>query len=108
MEIVLDSSVLTDMFVKSRPRHDLGRRLSDYIKKNDIRITIPVHAILEVKSAIDSQRLIPGQGEMSKEFFTEDSPLKLNIISIDQKFLSEYHDLSIPYIKSGDLIFILT
>ena len=97
MELVLDSSVLTDMFVKSRPRHELGRRLSDYIKKSDIRITVPIHAVLEVKSAIDNERLTPGQGELTKEFFTEDSPLKLNTISIDQKFLREYHDLNVPY-----------
>lgn len=107
MDIVLDSSVLADIFVKSRSRHEWGRKLSDFIQKKDIKIIIPIHAILEVKSAIDNERLNPVRGEVSKEFFTEDSPLKIRTIPIDQKFLREYHNLNIPYIKAGDLIFIL-
>jgi predicted nucleic acid-binding protein len=106
MEIILDASVLTDIFVKSKPRHELGRMLSSYIKKNQVRVTIPMHAIIEVKCAIDNERLKPGYGEISSDF-TEEFPLKLKTISIDQKFLREYLDLSIPYLKAGDLIYIL-
>ena len=106
MEIILDNSVLSDVFIKSRRRHKEGRRLADHIKKNQIQVTVPMHAIIELKCAIDNERLSPGRREVSK-VFTEESPLKLKTISIDQKFLREYIDLSIPYIKGGDLIYIL-
>ena len=104
--MILDGSVLADIFIKSQVRHEIGSRLANYIAKNKIQVTIPMHAILEIKGAIDNERLKPGCGEVS-QVFTEEYPLEVKTIPIDQKFLKEYLDLSIPYIKAGDLIYIL-
>ncbi|MFH1231814.1 MAG: PIN domain-containing protein [Planctomycetota bacterium] len=106
MEVILDASVLADIFIKSRPRHKTGCLLSDYIKREKTLVTVPYHAILEVKCAIDNERLNPNRGEVSK-VFTEESPLNLNAIPIDKNFLQKYFILNMPYIKTNDLIYIL-
>jgi len=66
-----------------------------------------MHAILELKSAIDCERLSTNCGPLSTEYFSENSPLEINQVPIDDKFIRNYFDLTVPYIKSGDLLFIL-
>lgn len=105
-EIILDASVLADIFIKSKKRHALGCRLANYIMKNNIQVTVPMHAVVELKCAIDNERMNPGCGELASAF-SDSNPLKLKTISIDQQFIKNYSDLSIPYIKAGDLIYIL-
>ena len=105
-EIVLDASVLSDIFIKSRKRHKLAMGLAKYIKTHRIKVTIPMHAILELKCAIDNERLIQGRGKLA-EIFPQSNPLEINIIAIDEEFIHKYYDLDIPYIKAGDLIYIL-
>ena len=107
MEILIDASVLVDIFVKSRPRHQIACRLANYIKKNRINVLIPMHAILELKCAIDNERQSPGKGDLNKDIFHENEPLGISTISIDQPFINSYFDLSVPYIKAGDLPYVL-
>jgi|LQYC01.1.fsa_nt_gi predicted nucleic acid-binding protein len=107
MNIVIDASVLADFWVKSRPRHFLATNLSKYINKTEIEVYIPMHAILEVKSAIDNERQTPGRGILASDVFSDKRPLKLRTIPIDQAFIKDYFDLTIPYIKAGDLPYIL-
>jgi len=105
MEVVLDASVLTDMFIVSRKRHELAFRLEQYIKSNKINITIPIYAVLELETAIENERL-------NNNFKTDDILNKFCLLSpkvvyIDKNFIKEYMDLNVPYIKAGDLIYIL-
>ena len=107
MELVVDASVLVDIWVKSRPRHQIANQLASHIKRNNINVIIPMHAILELKCAIDNERQLPGKGDLSNDIFNKNEPLKVTTISIDQPFINNYFDLSIPYIKAGDLPYIL-
>ncbi|MBN2395211.1 MAG: type II toxin-antitoxin system VapC family toxin [Candidatus Atribacteria bacterium] len=107
MEIVIDASVLVDIWVKSRPRHQIACKLAKYIKEQHIDVFIPMHALLELKCAIDNERQSPGKGDLSKKIFNKNEPLEINTISIDQSFIKNYLDLSVPYIKAGDLPYIL-
>lgn len=107
MEIVLDASVLTDIWVKSRPRHQIACQLAERIKKDRLDVIVPMHAILELKCAIDNERQSPGKGDLSKDIFSETDPLKITTISIDNLFMRNYFDLSVPYMKAGDLPYVL-
>lgn len=101
--IIIDASVLTDMCLMDRERHTNAVALVKHIQENNIQLTIPMHAILEVKSSIGQERSKPGSGIIDPGFY-----LKINeIIPIDNNFINEYMDLSLPHIKAGDLIYIL-
>lgn len=104
--MIVDASALVDIFIKSRERHQYGCQLASYIKKHKVQVIVPTYAILEVKCAVDNERMVSKRGEVSKTF-SESEPLNMKMINIDQKFLREYLDLGIPYIKAGDLIYIL-
>jgi len=52
MEIVVDASVLVDIWVGSKPRHQIACQLASHIKRNNINVIIPMHAILELKCAM--------------------------------------------------------
>lgn len=38
---------------------------------------------------------------------TEKRPLLVNMVPIDDSFLQKYMDTSVPYLKAGDLLFVL-
>ena len=105
--MVIDASVLIDIWVTSRPRHKIALLLAEHIKKNNIRVVIPMHALLELKCAIDNERNTPGCGELDTNIFTKENPLSIQYVAIDNKFIMNYLNLSVPYIKAGDLPYIL-
>lgn len=107
MEVVIDASVLADIWIKSRPRHQIACQLAQRIKKDRIDVIVPMHAILELKCAIDNERQSPGKGDLSRDVFSETDPLEITTISIDQPFIRNYFDLSVPYMKAGDLPYVL-
>ncbi|MCX5644207.1 MAG: PIN domain-containing protein [Phycisphaerae bacterium] len=105
--MVIDASVLVDIWVTSRPRHNIAQSLARYIKESRLLVTIPMHALLEVKCAIDNERKTPGQGDLRNNVFTQDDPLRVKYIAIDNAFIHDYLDLCVPYIKAGDLPYVL-
>ena len=105
--MVIDASVLVDMWVTNRTRHSLALKLAHYIKASKRTVTIPMHALLEVKCAIDNERQTPEHGNLRNDLFTEDEPLPVKYIAIDNAFIHKYLDLSVPYIRAGDLPYIL-
>lgn len=105
--MVIDASVLTDMWIISRPRHSQAVQLARLIQSKDLKPMIPMHAVLELKCAIDSERCIPGKGELDPDIFSESAPLAITPVAIDGYFLREYHDLTVPFMKAGDLPYVL-
>ena len=105
--MVIDASVLADMFVASRPRHSQAIRLARLIREKRLMPIIPMHAILELKSAIDDDRRTAGRGELDRDVFTEDAPLAVTQVAIDGKFIREYHNLAAPFMRAGDLPYVL-
>jgi len=105
--MVIDASVLVDMWVTNRTRHSHAVKLAHYIKVSKKTVTIPMHALLEVKCAIDNERQTPEHGKLCEDLFTENEPLQVKYIPIDNAFIHKYLDPSVPYIRAGDLPYIL-
>jgi predicted nucleic acid-binding protein len=105
--MVVDASVLVDMLITNRQRHPLALKLAQHIKTSGLSVTIPIYAVLEIKCAIDAERRTPGHGNLRSDIFSENDPLKVLTIPIDNAFLQKYLDLSVPYIRTGDLCYIL-
>lgn len=104
MRIVVDSSVLVDIFHKESVRHKEAIQLLNCIQTKNIEILVPLHAIIEVSAAIKRQR-IDGPTSLF-EGLTEHNPLRITTFPIDNTFLNTYFSPTLPYLKSGDLIFL--
>jgi len=44
---------------------------------------------------------------LNKDVFPEGSPFDFFMVPIDSKFISDYLDKSVPYLRAGDLIYVL-
>lgn len=102
--IVIDTSVIIDIFLSSRPRHSEAIKIGLFLTKSQIRIKLPMHAMFEISCAFRNIKMT-GPFEESKKI-TETNPILLDTIAIDDAFFSKYFDTTIPYIKAGDFIFI--
>lgn len=102
--IVIDTSVLTDIFLESRPRHLQARKLALYLVTNNIRIKFPFHALFELSCAMKDERRSPSFQEY--EGITENNPLLVDPIPVDENFFSTYFNPKLPYLKAGDLLFV--
>jgi predicted nucleic acid-binding protein len=106
--IVIDSSVLVDMFVKARPRHAEAYRLREYLYQHKISLREPMHAVLELGSAIRQERRerqLPVK-DWWADNVTQDRPLDLTFVPIDETFLGRYSNPSIPHMRAGDFPFV--
>jgi len=105
--MVIDASVLTDMFISERKRHDAAKKLAKHIKNQNIRVILPMHAIIEIKSAIEQERKQSSSTNLALDTFPEENPLEFKMVPIDDNFIADYFDKSIPHLRAGDLIYVL-
>jgi predicted nucleic acid-binding protein len=102
--IILDTDVLVAIFVAPEKNHHNAKELADYLIDENIQPRIPMHGYFQLACALRRKGI-----ERTLEFqdaITEDRPIRINFVDIDQKFIERYDDPSLPYIKSGDFIFL--
>ena len=104
MRAVVDTSVLVDIFLVSRPRHLIAIRLVPLVNSDLLEVWVPFSSAFELSAAIKNEKL-------SKPIDIDKSiqwtkPFKLLQIPIDENFFNKYFDISLPYIKAGDLLFL--
>ncbi len=102
--IVIDSSVLFDMIFVNSLRHEVAKKLHRKLKQKSVMLRTPFHAFFELHAAIKQERL-KGPGYLSDEL-TEDNGIQLFPEPIDEKFLNTALNLTLPYIKGSDFIFL--
>jgi predicted nucleic acid-binding protein len=104
-EIVIDTGVILDILVTSRPGHKFGKLIGVYLVDNGIRITVPMHAMFEIKSGLlhakEIAKVHGGELQLNEDV-SETTPLQYNFIPIDQAFFDKYFDAELPHIKAGD------
>jgi predicted nucleic acid-binding protein len=108
-KIVIDTSVILDIMLETRPRHPDAKELCKYIVNAGLKVRMPMHGMFEIMCAtvnVKMDAISKGQEVKGTDAVTEEKPLSFDLVPIDTKFLSDYHDPSIPYIKASGLIFI--
>ncbi|MGH9425772.1 MAG: type II toxin-antitoxin system VapC family toxin [Terriglobia bacterium] len=103
MKLLVDSCVFIDAFDPQSVHHIESLALLEELRRRAILITMPAHGWCEVQCTL--RRLItekryvgpPIQGQMN---------YPVELIHIDAPFIQKYAMADIPYIKSGDHIFI--
>ena len=108
-EIVVDTSVILDILVTTRPGHRFAKLIGVYLIDNDIRITVPLHALFEIKSGLlEAKKDASAIGDELKlnEDVSEGTPLKYNFLPIDTAFFDKYFDAELPHIKAGDYMYV--
>lgn len=105
--IVLDTCVLVDMFMVSRPRHKVASRLHQEMNSSRSVAKVPAFAIFEVVHAI-KQAFRVNNGKMlpkNHQNFGEENGLNIELVPVDEKFTQKFLDLDLPEIRAGDLVF---
>jgi predicted nucleic acid-binding protein len=107
--VVVDTSVIVDIFLADRPRHPEARRLGDYLCRSGTVLRVPMHAVLELKWAVSAEigdRIAKKQPIAFNRDIGEQNPLRLDPVPIDQAFITTYFDPAIPQIRAGDYPFV--
>lgn len=108
-ELVADTSAILDIIIRSRPRHKYAKAVGMYLIDNKIKVTVPMHALFEIRSAILSAKrgaaesLVPVQ---INEDISESTPLLYNPVPIDDAFFNKYFVEGIPCLKAGDYMYV--
>ena len=102
-DVIVDTCVLLDICLKQRPRHTEAGKLIPLLKKR--AVYLPMHGMFELSSAIQSEGRRRGNLDFNLTL-TEEDPLTLKTITIDQKFLATYLTDDAPRLAGGDMIFV--
>ena len=104
-KILVDSNVFINAFKADSEFRDDSLRFLNYLRNHNLGITMPAHGWFEI---LCSLRRI----ERKEKVF--DGPLiagvrdyPIELIHIDNHFISKYGNVDIPYVKAGDHIFVV-
>lgn len=101
--LIIDTCVLLDIFIPSRPRHSVAKVLAQKLKENAIVIRIPITSFFELSSAKKNINILANTPVPFDEYFSEANGLKIELIALDEKFMEDYLNISLPYLKANDL-----
>jgi len=104
MKLLIDSCVFIDAFDTSSLNHSASLKLLNDLKKKNIQITMPAHGWFEVQCTFQN---MSNQGRFTGPKFQGDMNYPIELIHIDDEFISKYSMTEIPYIKAGDHIFVV-
>lgn len=106
-DIIIDTSVLVDIFVTTRSRHSDAKELGKYLIDNQLTIRIPWHAVFEFASALESEKIVSSRQRLELwPELDEATPLVFDPVPIDGDFVMKYYSRDLPYMKAGDSIFV--
>ena len=102
---VIDTCVIVDMLLESRPRHREALRLRREMRRVGARARIPTFALFEFHHAIRQERRISGAKMQWSADPGAEFGVGLELVNIDEAFAKRYLDLDLPEIRAGDLVF---
>lgn len=105
--LVVDTCVIVDMFLSSRPRHEIASRLLIEIRNSNSVVRIPAFAMFEISHAIKQEKRLNNGQIISTDHINagEENGLRLDLVPVDEKFAQKFLDLELPEIRAGDLVF---
>jgi len=105
--VVIDTSVLTDIFLTTRDRRPDAKELWDYLIEKGLRIRVPMYAVFEFACALKNEQILSWPQKLHVwDEFAEDRPLWLEVVPMDQGFFEKYFSTELPHMRAGNLIFV--
>ena len=103
---ILDTCVITDMFVETRQRHAQAKLLKEDLLRAKTIIRMPMFGMFEIASAMRSE-LRKNAGCLVKAGAPPsfDTILQFDFVPIDLAFFQKYYDAALPHLRAGDLVF---
>jgi predicted nucleic acid-binding protein len=98
-KVIVDTCVIVDMLLSSRPRHAQADALRKIFAERNILARVPYFAVFEVSHAIRQEK------RLTKATFVPEEEIPAELVPVDQKFLKAYFDESLPEMRAGDLVF---
>lgn len=105
--LVLDTCVIVDMFITTRPRHSIASRLHREMVDSGSVAKVPAFAMFEISHAFKQEKRLNDAKLMAKNHSNagEESGLTLELVPIDQDFIQQYFSLELPELRAGDMVF---
>ena len=75
--VVIDASVLTDIFLANRPRHESAKKLWEKIRASRTTVRIPMHGLFELSTAMKREGIKKPQDFEFNRAISEEDPLTL-------------------------------
>ncbi|HLF39147.1 MAG TPA: PIN domain-containing protein [Burkholderiales bacterium] len=103
MRLLVDSCVFLDSFDPSSPNYTDALQLLTELRVKGQTITMPAHGWFEVQCTFQRLR---AEGRFVGPQIAGRMEYSLELMDIDGHFIEKYAMVDVPYIKSGDHIFI--
>jgi predicted nucleic acid-binding protein len=104
-QIVLDTCVVVDMFMSTRPRHVQATQLRLALAKAGITARMPSFTLFELSRAIRQEKRLSNGKLIDGPESGEENGLSVDLVPIDEAFVHKYLDVNLPEMRAGDLTF---
>ena len=99
---VIDTCVVIDMLMSTRPRHPQASRLRRELIRVNVVAKLPMFAIFEINHATrQEQRLSRGKLVTG----ADTGGFSVDFVPVDEAFVKKYFDVNLPEMRAGDLLF---
>ena len=103
MRLLVDPCVFLDSFDPGSPNHANALQLLTELLTKNQTVTMPAHGWFEVQCALQRLR---AEGRFVVPQIAGRMEYPIELIHIDRDFIVKYAMVDIPYIKSGDHIYL--
>ena len=104
-KVVLDSCVVVDMFMVTRPRHEQAKRLRFELARAGITARMPSFALFEISHAIRQESRLSNGMLLDGAESGKENGLSIDLVPIDEAFIHKYLGIPLPELRAGDLTF---
>jgi predicted nucleic acid-binding protein len=103
---IIDTSVIVDILLSSRDRHEVAAKLGDYLVEKKVLVRAPTFSLFELAAALRHEKDFSSDFRPGKlaDNTSEAHPLYFEFVDVDQGFFLTYFDDKLPYTKAGDLL----
>jgi len=103
VKLLVDTCVFVDAFDPSSSGHAAAYELLVYLLERNVQVTMPAHGWFEARCSWQRLKL---DGKFVGPLFQGEGRYPVELIPIDDDFIDKYTVSDIPFIKSGDHIWL--
>ncbi len=104
-KLIVDSSVFINSFNQESAFREESIRFLTHMVEIGQRITMPAHGLFEIICSL--KRLSEKDRKYVHPIISGQTQYTIEAIHIDQEFIEKYSSVEVPYIKSGDHLFLV-